>query len=76
MYFFSKACWRGYILRKRLTLALGYAKFDDLDDDLENFDEEVDLGDFDFNMVSYTVFVSRYHIGLSYLFSSSSCYNT
>ena len=52
MYFFSKACWRGYILRKRLTLALGYAKFDDLDDDLENFDEEVDLGDFDFNMVS------------------------
>ena len=45
-----QACWRGYILRKRLTLALSYAKPQDSDDDLEGFDE-VNLGDFDFNVV-------------------------
>ena len=47
-----QALWRGYILRKRLQLALDYARLEESsDDDDDFFKDEIDMSAFNFNEV-------------------------
>ena len=54
-----QALWRGYILRKRLQMALDYARLEDQsDDDDDFFDDEIDMSAFNFNEVKKKLAVS------------------
>jgi len=47
---YLQAHWRGYLLRKRLHMAMDYARFGDEDDD-DSIYGEVNMDDFDFSEV-------------------------